>query len=175
MKAAKVFLILQYICLAGMTAVPLLISSVISQEVKSSVPSLAKVLLLTLIAVLLIAALIIEISASRSAARQIKKGNKETALRIWRQLKLISIPFYAACFLIYIISAPLCFPLSLITVPLSFLFCWVMIIISGISGIKIIKSLKAGNVKISPVHFALQVLPVADVISTVILKKKTAA
>lgn len=175
MKTAKIFLTMQYICLAGMTAIPLLISSVISEEVKSSIPSLAKVLLLTLIIILLTVTLIIEIIASHKASELAKKDEKDKALKVWHQLKLISVPFYVITFFIYVLSAPLCFPLSLITVPLSFVFCWIMIIISGILGIKIIKKQKGENRKISPVHFGLQVIPVADVISTLILKKKIKA
>lgn len=174
MKTAKIFLTMQYICLAGMTAIPLLISSVISEEVKSSIPSLAKVLLLTFIIILLIAALIIEIAASKKASKLIK-AEKEKTVKVWLQLKLASIPFYVIAFIVYVMSAQLCFPLSLITVPLSFVFCWIMIIISGVLGIKIIKSFIGKKAKISPVHFVLQVLPVADVISTLMLRKKIKA
>lgn len=172
MKLTKIFLTLQYVCLAATTAIPLIIASIVSNDVKSGMPALAKVFLLTAAILVIIATLVVEIVCVKKASNALNAEKSDEAVKTWKMMKIISVPFYVSNFIIYIISAPLYFPLSLITIPLDFLFCWIMIIISGVLGIKAITKLKGDGKKISPIHSVLQVLPVADVVSTLIINKK---
>lgn len=173
MKQINAFLTLQYVCLAGITAVPLIIASIISNEFKRLLPAIADIFLLSLILFVLAVTVITEISAVGKVRRLLKSGDAEKAVKMWKKMKLVSIPFYIINFIICIAFAPISFPISVVLIPLDYILCRVMIVLSGIAGIKVIAADK--NDKIRPIHYVFQVLPVFDVISVLILRKRISA
>lgn len=170
MKLIRAFIALQYVSLAGITAIPMIIASAISKEVHRILPALANVFLILLILFILVITVVIEISGAEKIRKFLNNGETENAVKMWKQMKLISIPFYIVNYIICFTFASITFPISLISIPLDYIFCWIMIIVSGIVGIRVIKSLK--DTKISFIHYIFQVLPVFDVISTLIISKK---
>lgn len=161
---------MQYISLVGIIAVPIITASFFSQEIKRFLPGLGCILLILLTALIIVATLITEMACVRNASA---KTETHTLFKVWKRLKLMTIPFYIINFIAYIILAPITFPLSLIVFPLDGLMCTIMIIISGICGIHSINAIKAGGKSVKSIHYIMQVLPVFDVFSTLALKKKT--
>lgn len=168
MKRVNTFLILQYITLAGTIAVPLIVASFISQDIKKFIPGLACIFLVLLVAVIIAATVITEIACVKRA-----DSKPQALVKIWKKLKFLTIPFYVINFIVYVITAPITFPVSLFIFPLDGLLCLIMIIISGTAGIKAIKMLKQKGKKISGIHYVFQLLPVFDVLSTLSLEKYT--
>lgn len=170
MKRANTFLIMQYISLMGIIAVPIITASFFSQEIKRFLPGLGCILLILLTALIIIATLITEMSCVRNASA---KSEMKTLFKVWKRLKLLTIPFYIINFIAYFILAPMTFPISLAIFPLDGLMCSIMIIISGICGINSIKAIKKNGRNVKGIHYIFQLLPVLDVFSTIALIKKT--
>lgn len=172
MKRVNVFLILQYISLAGTIAVQLIVASFISQEVKKFIPAMACIFLVVLVVLIIVCTLITETACVKKADSK-AETNPQILIKVWKKLKLLTVPFYVINFIVYSLTASITFPVSLFLCPLDGLLCLIMIIISGIAGINSIKVLKRKGRKISGIHYVFQLLPVFDVLSTLSLKKYT--
>lgn len=170
MKRINTFLIMQYLSLAGIIAVPIITASFFSQEIKRFLPGLGCILLILLAMLIIFATIITEIICVHNVNA---KAESQTMFKVWKRLKLLTIPFYIINFIAYIIFAPITFPISLFIFPLDGLLCTIMIVISGICGINSIKVIKKNGKNIGGIHYILQILPVLDVFSTIALGKKT--
>lgn len=106
-----------------------------------------------------------------------KQGEYENVKKGWKLLKLATIPFYILNFAYSVfawgmlVGASLGFAIFLVPIPI--VFTCTMIVMSGLIGHTYIKYLKREkDIDISGIHNLLQLIPVLDIISTIIILRK---
>ena len=114
------------------------------------------------------------------AVRANGQGRHETLFQSWRLLKLGSIPFYLLNFIYSVLAWFILVGASrgifIILVPIPILFTCLLVVESGCVGICCLRSLNSCRDSVidspevragpHPIHYALQLLPAADVLST---------
>ncbi len=106
-----------------------------------------------------------------------KQGEHENVKKGWKLLKLATIPFYILNFAYSVfawgilVGASRGFAIFLVPIPI--VFTCTMIVMSGLIGHTYIKYLKREkDIDISGIHNLLQLIPVLDIISTIIILRK---
>lgn len=182
MKSAKIFLILMYVHLALSIAVPIALIVILSASAetlfgqsKSNVSGWLLMFYFVCIFIVLAAGWV----SVGCAVYEYKRGKHEKVRDGWKKLKLWSIPFYMmnfcysafAWFLLVGGSRGIAF----IFIPIPIAITCTMIFQSGCVGwcrIYYLNNHTENNGRISGWHYLIQVIPVFDIISTVVLLKR---
>lgn len=162
MKLAILFVISLYIGLPSIVLLPILIGN--------SVLSIALVWL-CLILIFLAAAAFIYISGILSCVK-VANSDVKSAVKMWRIMKLATVPIYVANFLFITTFGMVMFPATVIIGFASAFLCCSAIVLSGITGTAAIRKSASENENISMIHYVLQFIPVLDVTDTLILLRK---
>lgn len=180
MRSAKIFLVGMYIHIFLSIAVP--VSMIVLKDQCWSGVGIGLLLVYLLMAG---AVQLLGWISAGMAVSAYRSGEWEKLIKGWKLLKFWSIPFYVLNF-IYSFFAWFALVgasrgLLIFLVPIPVLFTCSMIVQSGIYGVCVVKYLRripekaAGpgdGCRPSPVHYALQLVSVLDIVSTVILVKK---
>lgn len=162
MKLAILFVISLYVGIPSVALMPVLVGG--------NIESLALVWIIITAVFLAVTGFMF----ASGIACVIKTSNSDTrtAVRIWRIMKLASVPIYVINFLFFLLFGVMMFPGTVIIGFASGFFCCSGIVLSGIAGIIAIKEKTSDGVKIGKIHYGLQIIPVFDVVSTLILIRK---
>ena len=116
----------------------------------------------------------ISVGAAISAYR---RNDVARLLSGWRTLKLGSIPFYILNFLWSVLAWGAIVAASrgifLLLVPIPVAITWLMVLQSGFTGWLAIRNLRETGTDVSVLHSVCQFLPVLDVLSTLLLLRRT--
>ncbi len=169
MNSAVFFVISLYIGIPAITLLPMMLHDLIS-----SISDSALLYLLAMV-VLFSAVFWLIVVSGLQCIRKAKSFNTHQSVKIWKIMKLAPVPVYVVNYLYFMTFGIMIFPAS---VPLGFaswVFCLLSVLLSGAAGIICFGKIGSVQVKISKIHYALQLLPVLDVISTLILiaRRKT--
>lgn len=163
MKLAILFIISLYIGIPSIALMPILIGNLVESAVLCWV---------ILSAVFLAVTGFMFASGILSVIKAVNSDTK-SAVRMWRTIKLAAVPIYVLNFIFFALFGVMMFPTTVIMGFASGFFCCSGIVLSGITGITAIKKAESDN--ISKIHYALQLIPVLDVISTLIIAAKLPA
>lgn len=175
MKSAKVFLWAMYVHLVFSIAVPVGIVISCIDEGWNGVG----IGLLLLYCLETVAVQVIGWVCAGSAVAAYRKGQWEKLFLGWKLLKLKSIPFFAINFIygvfVWFILVGASRGILILLVPIPIIYTCTMVFQSGCVGICYIKYLRKHleDGKRPPgIHYVLQLMAVADVVSTAVILKK---
>lgn len=177
MKTAKTFLTLMYIHLVCSIIIPIaLLVSVSKTEGWNVITFILFIAFLFEIAVLHITGFV-TIGMSMASYRKDDTNILRKSVRI---LKFYSIPFYIINFIYSVLAWFVLVGASrgimIIFVPIPICITYLLIIQSGCVGVFYLKSLNKKNensIRFSGIHYLLQFIPVLDVMSSIIVIRKT--
>ena len=163
MKLAILFVISLYVGLPSVVFLPMLTGN--------SIGSLVLCWLLWIL-IFLAAAVFVYLTGILCSVKAVR-SDSETAAKMWKTMKLAAVPIYVLNFLFFISFGVMMLPGTVILGFVSGFICCSSIVLSGIAGITAIrKKASDGEKGINKIHYGLQVIPVLDVISTLILIRK---
>lgn len=162
MKLAILFVISLYIGIPSVALMPVLVGNHIESTV----------LVWIILSVLFLAVTVFMFASGIACIIKAMNSDTESAARMWRTMKLSAIPIYVLNFLFFALFGVMMFPATVVMGFASGFFCCSSIVLSGITGITVIKKKLSDGVNINKTHCILQVIPVPDIISTLILIRK---
>ena len=112
-----------------------------------------------------------------AAIRPYRRNALDRLLSGWRTLKLWSVPFYILnflwSFLVWGAITAASRGVLLILTPIPVCVTWLMVMQSGVTGWLAIRNLRETGTDVSVLHSVCQFLPVLDVLSTLLLLRRT--
>ncbi len=174
MKTAKAFLTLMYVHLVCSILVPIfMIVSVNKNEGWNIFAFLLFIFFFFEMALLHITGFI-SIGMSMSSY---KKQNTDILRKSLKILKLYSIPFYIFNFIYssfaWFVLVGASRGIMIIFVPIPIFITYLLIIQSGCVGVFCFKILSKNKIDFNGIHYLLQLIPLLDVISSIIIIRKT--
>lgn len=163
MSSAVFFIIVLYFGLPAVAVSPILIYNFISSAVDSLL------LFWLIIATLYLAVFALTVLSGLICIIKTQKSDSRHGLKIWRVQKLAAIPIYVLNFLFFCLFGVMMFPGTVITGLVSGCLCFLSVVLSGVTGIINIKRNNPAKTEIGKIHYVLQLIPVLDVISTLVL------
>lgn len=175
MKTAKIFLAGMYLHLVLSVATPIGILALCLESGWNAAG-------LGLLAFYLLMIVLVQIwgwiTVSRAVAAY-RRGRSAALWQGWRLLKLGSIPFYILNFLwsclVWFILVGASRGILFLLVPIPVCITGLMVVQTGCVGaccLKILRSQAEGTRRVHGIHYLLQLLPVLDVISTLVVLKR---
>lgn len=167
MSSAVFFIIVLYFGLPAVAVSPILIYNFISSAVDSLL------IFWLIIAALYLTVFALTVLSGSMCIIETQKTYGKQGLKIWRTQKLAAIPIYVLNFLFFCLFGVMMFPGTVITGLVSGCLCFLSVVLSGVTGIINIKRNISAKTDIGKIHYALQLIPVLDVISTLVLMIKS--
>lgn len=166
MNSAIFFVIVLYVGLPTVALAPLLIYNLMDGT--------ASMLIFWLIvAALYLTVFALTVLSGALCIIKTQKTDGKQSLKIWRTQKLAAVPIYVINFLFFCLFGLMMFPGTVITGFVSAFMCFLSVVLSGVTGIINIKRNSLAQTDIGKIHYALQFIPVLDVISTFVLLIKS--